>query len=175
MTPGAVAQWQRAALPSHDRQYSARHPRQPEEVDLEHPTDLVLIAFFDCAEISDAGVVHQHVDPAETLVGAGRGGLDLNRVGHVQLQNESTILSALGNVFNFRGIAGSDDGAIATIENHFGDLAAEAGGAAGDEPYFFSFESSFSLTSHLFLSWVGFSNRGNDRKFAAASLTQQCC
>ena len=125
-----------AAVTPHDRQHGARHSRQAEEVDLEHAPDFLLVALFNRGEIPDAGVIHQHVDSSKAFLGALRRCVDLDWIRYVQLEDQCAILSTLDDVFRFGGIARGDDGRVTSIENHLGQLAAEAGRAAGDEPNF---------------------------------------
>ena len=120
------------ALAAHAWQDGVDHPAEAEEIDLKHPAHLVLLTLFHGAEIADARVVHEHINPAEPGLGRRDGGFDLVRVRDVELEHEGiTGGRQPGDVAR---LARGHHGGIAQFEHMHGELAAEAGGAAGDEP-----------------------------------------
>jgi len=89
-------------------------------------------------ERQDAHELRRH------LHGAVYRGIDLDSISHVELQNERAISVTGSDVFDLGGISSGHDSPVAAIENHFSQLAAKAGRAAGDEPHF--------LVSHVEIS-----------------------
>ncbi len=72
-----------AATPLHVRQHGARHAKGPGKGDIQHPRPF-LVAHLDHALLAtEAGVVDQHVDSAQSLLGRGDQRLDLFLNGHV--------------------------------------------------------------------------------------------
>src|SRR5262249_10360374 len=108
-------------------QYGADHARQAEEVDLEHPADLRLVALLDRGEVADPGVVHQHVDAAEVLLGAPHRLGDLARIGHVELQDQPAVPVPGDEIFDLMRIAGRHHGRVAAGHHRPGQLTAEPG------------------------------------------------
>src|SRR5262245_7541759 len=85
---------------SHSGQHGLGHPCQAEEIDLQHPVELLLLALLDRSEVADAGVVHQDVDTAEVLLSAAHSLGDLDGVGDVQPQRERAIFVPGDEVFD---------------------------------------------------------------------------
>ncbi len=124
-----------APLPAHHGQHGARHGEEAEDVGLELGADLLRHALLDGGQVAVAGVVHQHVDAAERPHRGLHAGLDLVVVDHVERQRERAVLAALREILDARLVARRDDGPPAAVEHQLRQFAAEAGGAAGDEPH----------------------------------------
>jgi hypothetical protein len=123
------------------------HPARAEHVDLEHLANLGLFALFDGGEVADAGVVHQHVDPAEPLLGGRDGRCDLVRLGHVELQHHRVLGG--GIALECRHVTRRHHGSVAVLDGLFGQFAAEAARTACDEPDGrFGHEQSAGLGAH---------------------------
>ena len=101
---------------------------------LEQSADVGVVAFLDGGAVAVAGVVDQHVDAAEPLVGLLHGGGDLLGIGDVERDGEHPVGRGVSQVGDPRGVAGGDDGVVAGADDGFGEGAAEPGRAAGDEP-----------------------------------------
>ena len=101
---------------------------------LEQSADIGVVAFFDGGAVTIAGVVDQHVDAAEPLLGVLGSSRDLFGICDVKRDREHTIGRGVGQVGDSRDIACGDDGVVARADDRFGEGAAEAGRAAGDEP-----------------------------------------
>src|SRR5262249_16542816 len=122
-----------AALP-HPRQHSAGHAGEAEEVDLEHPSDVSLVALLYGGEVADPGVVHQHVDTTEGLFGTPHGLGDLRRVSPVEPQGQGAVLVAGDDVRDLFGVTGRHHCAEAASHHGAGQFAAKTGRTARDEP-----------------------------------------
>jgi hypothetical protein len=103
-------------------------------VRLEQGADVGVVAFFDGAAVAVTGVVDQHVDAAEPLLGLLHSGGDLIGIGDVERDREHAIRRGVGEVGYSRDVASRDDGVVACADDRFGEGAAESGRAAGDEP-----------------------------------------
>ena len=62
-----------------------------EVVGVEERADLGVLALLDRGEVAVAGVVDQHVDPAEGLLGRGDRARDLGLVGDVERDGERAV------------------------------------------------------------------------------------
>ena len=80
-----------AALSAHVWQDQARQRRGCEEVQLEQRPQLLVGGLLHGADLSAAGVVDEHVNPAESLDGGGHGGLTLFRGGDVERQRVGAV------------------------------------------------------------------------------------
>ena len=107
---------------------------QAEEVDPEHPANVLRLALFDCGEVADPGVVHQDVDAAEVFLGMTHGIGDLGWVGHIQSQNQGPILDTSDKVFHLFRVAGRHHRTVSAGKHDPGQLTAEAARTAGNEP-----------------------------------------
>jgi len=105
-----------------------------EHVGLEHPTDFRLVSFFDICEIPDSGVVHQHVDAAEVLLGTPHRLSDLCRVGDVQLQCQRPIAVSGNKVFDLSRVPGRHHRTIPAGQYRPGQLTPEPRRTPGDQP-----------------------------------------
>ena len=123
-----------AAACTHARQHRLGHRDQAEHVGLELRAYLVVLALLDRGHVAVACVVDEHVDRAELRLGLLDGVGHLRRLRHVQRQSQRVVGKFGGNVLNTCSITRGDDGAAATLEDDARYLAAEACGAAGDEP-----------------------------------------
>ena len=101
---------------------------------LEQRPDVDVVALFDCCAVAIAGVVDQHVDTAEPLLGLLHGGRDLLGFGDVERGRENPIGCGVGQVGHPCDVARGDDGVVAGADHGIGERAAESGRAAGDEP-----------------------------------------
>ena len=119
-------------LLTHTRQCGTGHGGESEEVDLEHATDLGVLALLDGGEVTDAGIVHQHIDAAEPGLRRVHRRRDLRRVGHIQLQHQRIFHG--GELAERVGVARRHDNVAAGGQELLGKLPSEAGRAAGDEP-----------------------------------------
>jgi len=101
---------------------------------LEQSADVGVVAFLYRGAVTVAGVVDQHVDAAEPIVGLLHSGGDLFGIGDVEPDGEHPVGHGVSQVGDARGIACGDDGVVAGADDGFGQGAAEPGRAAGDEP-----------------------------------------
>ena len=123
-----------AAAGAHARQHGTGQREQAEAVDLELVADRRIVAFLDRALVAVAGVVHQHIDRAETCQRGAHRGVDLRRLRDVQVLQQHPVAvrfqpgSALGDA------AAGGDHAPTVCEHAPRQRQAEPGGAARNEP-----------------------------------------
>ena len=120
---------------AHGRQHGLRHVDQPEHVGLEHLPHGVVLAFLDGGKVAVAGVVDENVDAAEALERPGHRIRHLFRPGDVQGHDQRALGMDGRDVLDLRRVARRDHGAPAAFEHQPGQLAAEPGGTAGDQPH----------------------------------------
>lgn len=126
------------------RQHGAQDVGRAEDVGGELRLDLLAAALLDGAGEDVAGVVDEDVDAGGLREDGGDGGGE-RRVtgGDVEVVGEGAARLQVGEV---GGVAvGGDDG-VAVLQGGQGQFAAEAGGAAGDEP---DFGGAFLLLSKM--------------------------
>jgi len=118
---------------AHARQHRLGHGDEPEHIGLEHGPDFGVLALLDGGEIAVAGIVHQHVDPAEASLGLAHDGRHL--AGHVDVQRGDQRRFREGFEFpQGSAIPGGHHRPPAPGQDAPGQVPAEAGGTAGDEP-----------------------------------------
>ena len=61
-----------------------------------------IFAFLDGGKVTVTGVIDEHVDASEALLGLGDGSVDLRAFGDVERQHECPVVVALGDVRDFR-------------------------------------------------------------------------
>jgi hypothetical protein len=79
------------ALP-HARQDTPGHVDETEEVSLEHGTDFIVLALLDRGHVTEASIVHQDINFAESRFGLLHGLGDLRRIRDVQLESKPTAI-----------------------------------------------------------------------------------
>ena len=118
----------------HAGQHRLDHVDRAEVVGVEQRPHLGVVALLDRGQVAVAGVVDQHVDPAERLVGRGDGGGDLGAVGDVERDGDARGRRSRRRSPAPPRCAGRSPPPVAGLERGAGDLAPDAGRAAGDEP-----------------------------------------
>ena len=96
--------------------------------------DLLGCELLEVAGVEVAGVVDEHVDPAEPFDGRGDRGLGGCRAGDVELSGEQIVVLAERLLHCVGVAAGCDDG-VAGGERRLGEVDAHSAAGAGDEPY----------------------------------------
>lgn len=150
------------AAGAHARQDGADDVGQAEDVDVEDPADLFVGALLHGGEVADAGVVDDHVDAAEVVLGSRDGFLDLRGVGDVEGQGERLVVSG-DEVLDLIDVPGGDDGLVAGGEDLYldwaqvtsevvGVLRAEAGRNPHD-PQIAEFVAELRSVSPEFRTW----------------------
>ena len=81
-----------------------------------------------------AGIVHEYVEPAESIDRDGHGHIRCRHVGDVEREGEQRVGVARLEIGEAMGIARGRDDVVAGGEGGFRDGAAEAAGGAGDQP-----------------------------------------
>jgi hypothetical protein len=119
---------------------------------------------LDRADRAVAGVVDQHVDLPERLQRGLDGRVDRRRVGDVERRGAQPVAAALGEVGQRVRLARGRQHPVASGERGQRDLAAEAGGAAGDQPYASWIFHASSLRAEpreppARIGWAGYSRR----------------
>jgi hypothetical protein len=114
--------------------HSADHIEQPKNIGFELLADLRVADFLNSADEAGSGAVDQHIYTTECVDCGLHGCCHLRKVGYVQAHGATMvrILSLqIGKSFFF---AGSRDDPVALGQHCLGQLAAKAGGRAGDKP-----------------------------------------
>ena len=78
--------------------------------------DVGVVTLLDGGAVAVACVVDQHVDTAEPLLGLPHRGRHLLGVGDVERDREHSVGRGVGQVGDFRDIAGGDDGVVARAD-----------------------------------------------------------
>ena len=84
--------------------------------------------------VTVACIVHEHVDDTETFLGLPHRVGDLRLLGHVQRKREGGIRIGFGQVADFAAVTRGDDRVVSAAQDRLGQMAANAGGAAGNQP-----------------------------------------
>ena len=119
---------------AHAGQHRLHHAERAEQVDLVHRLDGRFVALLDRGDIAIAGIVHEHVDRAEPRLRGRHRRTDLRGIGDVERQRKRAIGMGGDDVRHVPRLARGDDRLLADRQHMAGDGAADAGGAAGDEP-----------------------------------------
>ena len=124
----------RAGAPrAHAGQHRLDRADGAEDVGVEELADGVVLALLDGGAVAVAGVVDQHVDAAEPLLGGRTAAVTW--ASSVTSSGRASAVSGWASArSDRRGVAGGDDDVVAAREDGLGEGAAEAGRAAGDEP-----------------------------------------
>jgi hypothetical protein len=126
---------QSVAAGAHAGQCCSDDREHGEEVQLEHPAHVSVGHAFDRSEPAPSGVVDQHVDAAEVLLGRAYGLLHLCLVGDVQRQDEHPVAVGLGPRVQLLGSPRGEHHAVPGVQCGLGEGHAEpARCATGDEP-----------------------------------------
>ena len=128
-----------------------------------------VVALLDGGAVAVAGVVDQDVDRAEALLAGPNGLGHLAGVGDVERDGEGGVGVGVGEVLDGAGVAGGEDGVVAGVEHGPGQVAAEAGRAAGDQPGGHACQSSCPAGRRR-ISWIA-SRRGRLTAKAMTSAT----
>ena len=120
-------------LPAHVRQHRAGDVEQAEHVGGIELLGLLCARFLDRAQQAVAGIVDQHIDPAERLDGGADGLMCLGFLGDVQLDGQQAVVLAelLGDVGR---IAGGGNHAVAAFQSRLRDPCPEPARCPRDEP-----------------------------------------
>ncbi|AUX41706.1 uncharacterized protein SOCE26_031280 [Sorangium cellulosum] len=124
---------QAGALLPELRKHGARHREEAEHVRLEDAPHLVALGLLDRADDAVAGVVHQHIDPAEPSDGSLDRGGDGRLVRHVERKGEESLRPPEA-VRDAPRIARGGDHPIAGGERRVRDLRADSARCSRDEP-----------------------------------------
>ena len=98
-----------------------------EEVGREQPLHVGRITLLDSGPVAVSGVVDQHVDAAEGILGLTHRGSHLLVVGHVEREGEGRVGVRLRQVLQAPGVACGDRGVLAALQHRLGERAAKAG------------------------------------------------
>ena len=119
---------------AHGRQHRLDHVDGTEVVDVEQLSNFGVLALLDRGQVAVTGVVDQHVDPAERVVGRRDRRRDLAGVGHVERHGQGPIAELVDEVLHRVGAPRGHHHAVAGFQCGAGDFATKAGGASGDQP-----------------------------------------
>jgi hypothetical protein len=111
-------------------QHQARQRRGCEEVQLEQRPQLRVGGLLHGADLSAAGVVDEHVNPAESLDSGGHGGLTLFRGGDVERKR----VGAVWQIAERFGAARAGDDRVTAGEGSLDDRPTEAARGARNQP-----------------------------------------
>ncbi len=121
------------ALAAHVRQHGAGDVQQAEHVGAVDAQRLFGARLLDAAEQTVAGVVDQHVDPAERLHSDAGRFMRLRLIGDVELHGQQPLVLA-ELLFDRRRVAGGCNHRVALGQGFRRDPCAEAAGRSCDEP-----------------------------------------
>ena len=118
---------------AHDRKGRAGDVDRAEEGGLDLRPELLRGELLEEPGVEIAGVVDQHVDPAEPVHGRLDGGLSAGGIGDVKSDDEEVVVCSEHGADLLEVAAGGDDG-VTGGQGGFGDVDAHAPAGAGDEP-----------------------------------------
>ena len=107
------------------------------EVRLELGAEIGVVRRLDGRHVGVAGVVDDHVDPAEAVAGGGQRLPCLGGIGHVEAEREEAVAVALDELVELLRPGRRRGDAVAGLEGGVGEGAAEAARGACDEPCLF--------------------------------------
>ncbi|MNY16604.1 hypothetical protein D3C86_1498750 [compost metagenome] len=122
-----------AALPAHLRQHGPGDGEHAEDVGVEVSLRFGDAGLLHRAEHAVAGVVHQHVDPAEAGHALAHGLDGVRFAGYIDLDRQQARLVANG-IDDGLGVARRGDDAVAARQRVADKQRAEAARCTGDEP-----------------------------------------
>ena len=99
---------------------------RPEKIGVDLRAKVLDAGVFDRAEVSVAGHIRHHVQPAEAFDRRVHRGLRRAKVGHIEWPQDHLGGVPIGQVLKAAGVSGCGDEIVAGAEHRFGECVAEA-------------------------------------------------